>query len=72
MTPYGLTTEQRTEPLGPGERQPRLSWKSRSDRRGAAQTAYRVTAEVLGRIVWDTGRRESDETGRSTFTATSY
>ncbi|MGW4945048.1 family 78 glycoside hydrolase catalytic domain [Actinoplanes sp. NPDC004185] len=62
MTPYGLTTEQRTEPLGLGERQPRLSWKLRSDRRGAAQTAYRITAEVLGRIVWDTGRRESDET----------
>jgi alpha-L-rhamnosidase len=28
----------------------------RSDRRDAAQTAYRITAEVLGRIVWDTGR----------------
>jgi alpha-L-rhamnosidase len=61
MTPYGLTTEQRTEPLGLGETHPRLSWKLRSDRRGAAQTAFRITATVLGRLVWDTGRRESDE-----------
>jgi alpha-L-rhamnosidase len=62
MTPYGLTTEQRTEPLGLGDIQPRLSWKLRSDRRGAAQSAYRITAEVLGRTVWDTGRRESGDT----------
>ena len=62
MTPYGLTTEQRSEPLGLGETRPRLSWKLRSDRRGAAQSAYRITAETHGRTVWDTGRRESDET----------
>jgi alpha-L-rhamnosidase len=62
MTPYALTTEQRSEPLGLDDTRPRLSWKLRSDRRGAAQTAYRITAEVLGRTVWDTGRRDSDET----------
>jgi alpha-L-rhamnosidase len=61
MTPYGLTTEQRTEPLGLGDARPRLSWKLRSERRGAAQTAYRITATVLGRLIWDTGRRKSDE-----------
>ena len=29
MTPYGLTTEQRSEPLGLDETRPRLSWKLR-------------------------------------------
>ncbi|MGK5684084.1 family 78 glycoside hydrolase catalytic domain [Actinoplanes sp. URMC 104] len=62
MTPYGLTTEQLTEPLGLGEPRPRLSWKLRSDRHGAAQSAYRITATVEGRLVWDSGRRDSDET----------
>ncbi|WP_284044123.1 alpha-L-rhamnosidase [Actinoplanes sp. M2I2] len=69
MTPYGLTTEQLSEPLGLGELRPRLSWKLRADRRGAAQTAYRITAAASradlddpGRLLWDSGRRESDET----------
>lgn len=39
LTPYALQTEQRTEPLGIGERHPRLSWRLGSDRRGAAQGA---------------------------------
>ncbi|RAO32627.1 Alpha-L-rhamnosidase [Micromonospora noduli] len=69
MTPYGLTTEQLTEPLGLGETRPRLSWKLRSDRRGAAQTAFRITAALCehdldepGRLIWDSGRRLSDDT----------
>jgi alpha-L-rhamnosidase len=66
MTPYGLTTEQRHEPLGMGERRPRLTWKLASERRGAAQSAYRITAAERAadlddpdRLVWDSGRRES-------------
>jgi alpha-L-rhamnosidase len=69
MTPYDLSTEQLTEPLGVGETRPRLSWKLRSDRRGAAQTAYRITAAARvtdlddpARLLWDTGRRASDDT----------
>jgi alpha-L-rhamnosidase len=69
MTPYGLTTEQRTEPLGLDEPRPRLSWKLDSPRRGAAQRAYRIVAALheqdldeTARLVWDSGRRESDET----------
>ena len=69
MTPYGLTTEQRTEPLGLGESRPRLSWKLRGDRRGAGQTAYRITAaasdadlDAPTRLLWDSGRRTADET----------
>jgi len=44
LRPYGLTTEQLNEPLGVEERNPRLSWKLDCDRRGAAQTAFRITA----------------------------
>jgi alpha-L-rhamnosidase len=62
MIPYGLTTEQRTAPLGIDERQPRLSWKLRSERNGAVQTAYRIIATADGEVVWDTGRRESADT----------
>ncbi|MGX7671461.1 family 78 glycoside hydrolase catalytic domain [Plantactinospora sp. DSM 117369] len=69
MTPYGLTTEQRHEPLGLGESRPRLSWKLTSDRRAAAQTAYRITAaerptdlDDPDRLLWDSGRRESADT----------
>jgi hypothetical protein len=66
MTPYGLQTEQRVEPLGLDEPRPRLSWKLAADRRGAAQSAYRITAAAAepdlndpSRLLWDTGRRES-------------
>jgi alpha-L-rhamnosidase len=64
LRPYGLTTEQRHEPLGLDESRPRLSWKLECDRHGAAQSAYRITAaERLGldRLVWDSGKRESSE-----------
>jgi alpha-L-rhamnosidase len=68
LRPYGLQTEQRTEPLGLGVGQPRLSWKLACARRGAAQSAYRITAaqraadlDEPDRLVWDTGRRESGE-----------
>jgi alpha-L-rhamnosidase len=64
--PYDLQAEQRHEPLGLGEPRPRLSWRLESDRQGAAQSAYRITAaERSGdlddpeRLVWDSGRRES-------------
>jgi alpha-L-rhamnosidase len=66
--PYGLQVEQRREPLGLGEPRPRLSWKLESDRRGAAQSAYRITAALCpddlddpARLLWDSGKRESAE-----------
>jgi alpha-L-rhamnosidase len=67
LRPYGLRAEQRAEPLGLDERCPRLSWKLECDRRGAAQSAYRITAALRAadlddrtRLLWDTGARESD------------
>ena len=64
LRPYGLETEQRGVPLGLDEPRPRLSWKLDSERRGAAQSAYRITAaerpsdlDAPDRLLWDTGRR---------------
>lgn len=69
LRPYGLTTEQRHEPLGLDAPRPRLSWKLESDRRGAAQGAYRITAaerpadlDDPTRLLWGSGRRESCDT----------
>jgi alpha-L-rhamnosidase len=69
LRPYDLQAEQRREPLGMGEQCPRLSWKLRSERRGAAQSAYRITAaereadlDDETRLLWDSGRRESGDT----------
>jgi alpha-L-rhamnosidase len=69
MIPYALTTEHRVEPLGLGEPRPRLSWKLAGERRGAAPTAYRITAALNeqdldepGRLIWDSGRQDSAET----------
>ncbi|MDQ7807861.1 family 78 glycoside hydrolase catalytic domain [Amycolatopsis sp. A133] len=68
LMPYGLRTEQRHEPLGLGEPRPRLSWRLSSDRPGAAQSAYRITAaeraadlDDPARLLWDSGRRESGD-----------
>lgn len=85
LTPYALQTEQRTEPLGTGERQPRLSWKLRCRRRAAAQSAYRVTVaarptdlDIPTRLLWDSGRRASSDTlligwdGPALISATRY
>ena len=67
LLPYGLQTEQREQPLGVDVTQPRLSWMLACGRRGAAQSAYRITAAARpedldsGRLLWDTGRRTADE-----------
>jgi alpha-L-rhamnosidase len=68
LRPYTLQTEQRTEPLGVGQLRPRLSWKLDCERRGAAQSAYRIIAAERAadlddpeRLLWDTGRQASDE-----------
>ena len=68
VRPYGLRTEQRHEPMGLDEPSPRLSWRLECDRRGAAQSAYRLVAaeraadlDEPDRLLWDSGRRESDD-----------
>jgi len=59
---YALRTEHLENPLGIGERRPRLSWKLRSDRQDVMQVAYQVQAfpsEAASSPLWDTGRVES-------------
>jgi len=52
----GLRCEDRQDPLGIDAREPRLSWRLEADRRGAAQTAYRVlVAGSAERLAADTG-----------------
>ncbi len=53
-----LQTDARETPLGIGMGQPEFRWQMRSDKRGAAQTAYRLTVknEATGETVWDTGK----------------
>jgi alpha-L-rhamnosidase len=77
MTPYGLQTEQRTEPLGLGEARPRLSWKLGSvgdwlfgQVAGIGRTAGSVAYRALlprprpgGNLTW---ARAEQETARGT------
>ena len=60
---YDLTIEQKTEPLGLDELQPRFSWKLESGHQNVFQTAYRLIVSN-GEEMWDTGRVES---GQSTL-----
>lgn len=64
-----LRCEYLVDPLGLDEREPRLSWRIESTRRGARQLAYQVlvasSREELNRDrgdLWDSGRVESPET----------
>ena len=60
---YALTCEHLENPIGIGIRQPRLSWKLRSDRIGEVQTAWQIRAasSVAGLKagspdLWDSGQ----------------
>ena len=62
----GLRTESLTTPLGVSAVRPRLSWRVESGRRGARQTAFRITvattAEGLEQPdLWDSGKRASSD-----------
>jgi len=67
MRPVHLRCEYRVDPLGIGERTPRLSWILESEVRGQVQSAYRVLVaaseedlEAERDLLWDSGRVESD------------
>jgi alpha-L-rhamnosidase len=69
LRPVVLRCEYRVDPLGVGERVPRLSWALEAEGRGRAQSAYRILAarseedlESEENLLWDSGRVES---GRS-------
>ncbi len=65
---YALTCEQLENPVGIGVRQPRLSWKLRSDRTGEIQTAWQIRAassapglRAASSDLWDSGKIVSDQ-----------
>ncbi|MGH8017534.1 MAG: family 78 glycoside hydrolase catalytic domain [Opitutaceae bacterium] len=65
-----LRCEYRTNPLGLGEARPRLFWQMASDRRGARQTAWRVTvsSEPGGKPgLWNSGIQKSDTCAHVVF-----
>lgn len=62
LSAYDLRTEHLAEPLGIDVAVPRFSWRLRSGRRGAAQSAYRIVVRSGDREVWDSGRVESSQT----------
>jgi len=72
LTPYDLTCEYLTNPIGMDVRRPRLSWKTSADRRSARQTAYQVlvaespsgleaasTGQTTTGVLWDSSREMS-------------
>ena len=68
LAPATLRCEYAIDPLGLGERLPRLSWIGDSARRGERQNAYQIlvasTADLLARDAgdrWDSGKVLSDE-----------
>ncbi len=70
VTLENLRCEYRVNPLGIGEREPRLSWTMKDDSggRGAAQTAYQIlvasSPEALAKgdaDLWDSGRVRSEK-----------
>jgi len=77
VEPDDLRCEFRTQPLGLGERAPRLGWKLEATdarARGLGQTAYRVlvasSSELLSADqgdLWDSGRVESAQTSQVAY-----
>jgi len=69
LNPHTLRCEYLSNPLGIDILQPRLSWQLASDRRGQAQSAYRILvadspdhlASQQGNL-WDSGRAASRQT----------
>lgn len=61
---YDLKTEYRKNPFGLDAKNPRFSWKLRSDKRGVLQKSYRITAWTGEELIWDSGKVFSAESQR--------
>lgn len=57
MKAIRLNTDYRNNPLGIDNKNPRFTWNCEG---GIKQTAYRLVAEENGRILFDSGKVESD------------
>ncbi|MFW9995621.1 MAG: family 78 glycoside hydrolase catalytic domain, partial [Candidatus Odinarchaeota archaeon] len=67
MDIYDLRCEYLDNPLGIDVEKPRLSWKLKSNHRGARQQAYQIQCassrnfDTEGTIIWDSGQTVSDQ-----------
>ena len=58
---YHLTCEYQQEAMGVARQNAAFGWKLMDDRRGSAQTAYRIVVrDDRGALVWDSGKVYSD------------
>ena len=62
-----LRLEYLDNPTGLHETLPRFSWILSSDRRGAKQTAYQITAISDSKILWDSGKVLSSKTAQIAY-----
>jgi len=69
LVPVKLSCEERANPLGIDEAQPRLTWRVESSERGQQQTAYQIlvadSEDLLSQDqgdYWDSGQVASDQT----------
>lgn len=57
-----LLTENRTNPIGLDQTQPRFSWQLVSDKRNVSQSAYELNvSDDKGKSLWSSGRVNSDQ-----------
>ena len=56
-----LTCEMQRSPLALETTTPRFGWKLLSDLQGARQTAYRIVVSSSEKLVWDSGKKLSDQ-----------
>ena len=61
---YDLKTEYLNNPVAIDVKNPRFSWKLRSDGRGVMQKSYHIIAVCDGRVIWDSGVFISGDTQR--------
>lgn len=57
----GLRVEYRENPIGLDILKPRFSWKIESGQTGTVQTGYQVQVISEGKMIWDSDRRESEQ-----------
>ncbi|MCX7715276.1 MAG: family 78 glycoside hydrolase catalytic domain, partial [Clostridia bacterium] len=61
---YDIKVNSMKNPLGIDDKNPRFSWKMKSDKRGTMQSAYQIIVssdENFGQIIWDCGKIKSDK-----------
>lgn len=55
-----LRIEYLTNPVGIDVKKPRFSWKITSEEQNVLQTSYQIVVTSEGKLVWDTGNRDSN------------